>query len=120
MNSRTVRDFSVPTNIWPAVERWAQSEGFRLIDDEGTKRNYQKGFGLLILPTKLEISQTDDDRVHLEAWIHGALINRIVSLFLLPAEITLESGGFKAVIPRTISRDSVNRLMIQLGQPMIT
>jgi hypothetical protein len=119
MNSRTIRDFTVPTNIWPAVERWAQTEGFRILEDGGTKRLYQKGFGLLILPTKLEISQTDHD-VHLEAWIHGALINRIFSLFLLPAEITIESGGIKAVIPRTISRDTVNRLMIQLAQPLIT
>lgn len=118
MNSRTIRDFTVPTNIWPRVESWAASEGFRLIADEGDRRRFQKGHGLLVLPTKLEISQSGDD-VHLETWIYAAMINRMFSLFLLPEEITLESGGLRAVIPRAISRDSINRLMIQLGQPMI-
>jgi hypothetical protein len=55
MNSRTVRDFSVPTNFWPAVVHWAGTEGFRPLDDDGTKRRYQKGHGLLMLPTILEI-----------------------------------------------------------------
>jgi len=119
MNSRTIRDFVVPADIWPAVTKWAESEGFRLIDDGGTKRKYQKGHGLLVLPTKLEIGQTSEG-VHLEAWIHCSAINRLFSLFMLPEEITLDSGGLRAVIPRTISRDAVNRLMIKLGQPMIT
>ena len=118
MNSRTIRDFSVPTDIWPAVTQWAETEGFRLIDDSGSKRRYQKGVGLLVLPTMLEISQNDGN-VHLETWIQCSPINRLFSLFMLPEEITLESGGMRAVIPRTISLDSVNRLMIKLGQPML-
>ncbi len=118
MNSRTIRDFSVPTDIWPAVERWALAEGFRLVEDDGTKRRYQRGSGLIVLPTKLEISQLDGN-VNLEAWIHCSPINRLLSLFLLPEEITLESGGLRAVVPRTIARDAVNRLMIHLGQPLI-
>lgn len=119
MSSRTIRDFSVPKDIWPMVERWAESEGFRLVSEEGPKRSYQKGHGLLILPTKLEITQSDGS-VHLEAWIHAAFINRLFSLFLLPEELTIESGGMRTVIPRTISRDAVNRLMVQLAQPLIT
>ena len=119
MNARTIRDFSVPADIWPMVDAWASSENFRLIDDNGTKRSYQKGFGLMILPTKLEISQADGN-VHLEAWIYASTLNRVFSLFMMPEEMTLESGGVRGIIPRSISRDQVNRLMIQLGQPMIT
>ena len=119
MNSRTIRDFTVPTDIWPVFERWAATEGYRLIDDRGTARSYQKGFGLLILPTKLEIDQTGGD-VHLEAWIHVQMLSRVLSFFMLPEEIKLDSGGISAVIPRSISRDAVNRLMVQLGRPMIT
>lgn len=118
MNSRTIRDFHVPTEIWHRVEKWAETEGFRLLDDDGTKRRYQKGHGLLVLPTKFEISIADGD-VHFEAWIHVSMIYRIFSLFMLPEEIGLESGGFKAVISRTISRDAVNRLLVQIGQPLI-
>lgn len=118
MNSRTIRAFSVPADIWPIVDVWAAAESFRLIDDNGIKRSYQKGFGLMILPTKFEIGQADGS-VHFEAWIHASMINRIFTLFMMPEEMTIESGGFRAIIPRTISRDQINRLMIQLGQPMI-
>lgn len=118
MRSRTIRDFSVPKDIWPIVERWAQNEGFRLTGDDGSKRSYQKGQGLLILPTKLEISQSDGN-AHLEAWIHASFINRLFSMFLLPEELAIESGGLRAVIPRTISRDAVNRLLVQVAQPLI-
>ena len=119
MNSRTIRDFTVPTDVWPAVERWSKTEGFELIVDLGDKRRYQKGNGWIVLPTKLEITQTDGS-VHLEVWIYGSPFNRIFTLFLLPEEITIESGGVRALIPRSIARDSVNRLMIQLAQPLIT
>lgn len=118
MNPRTVRDFSVPTDIWQAVTAWAETEGFRLVDDAGDKRSYQKGGGLATLATKLQIAQSGLD-VHLEAWLHAPFLSRLFSLFTLPEEITLEPGGLKAIIPRTVSRDAINRLMIKLGQPMI-
>ena len=118
MNSRTIRDFNVPTDIRHRVEKWAETEGFRLLDDDGTKRRYQKGHGLLVLPTMFEISIIDGD-VHFEAWIHASMFHRIFSFFLFPENIWLESGGLLAVIPRTISRDAVNRLLVQIGQPLI-
>lgn len=43
MNSRTDRDFHVPTDIRQRVEKWAGTEGFRLLDGD----------------------------VHFEAWIHA-------------------------------------------------
>jgi len=47
------------------------------------------------------------------------MINRIFLIFLLPEQIGLEPGGFKAVIPRKISPDAVNRLLAEIGQPLI-
>jgi hypothetical protein len=119
MNSRTIRDFYVPTNIWPTVERWAEKEGFRLLDDDGIKRRYQKGLGLLILPTMFEMS-LNEGNVHLEVWVKADMLNRIVSMFILPEESKLDSGGFAAILPRNVSREAVNRLMVQIGQPLIT
>lgn len=118
MNSRTVRNFTVSLDTWPIVDRWARSERFILIEDLGDKRRYQKGNGWLVLPTKLEITLKDGS-LHLEVWVHGSLFNRIFTLFLLPEEIAIESGGVRALIPRTVSRESVNRLLILLGQPSI-
>lgn len=119
MDSRTIRDFSVSADIWPTVDKWMSTEGFRLIDDRGAKRTFQKGYGLMILPTKVEITQTDGS-VHLEAWIQSNIITRVMTVFLTPIEIKLDSGGFIFAIPRSIARDSVNRLLILLGQPLIT
>lgn len=118
MNSRTICDFSAPGNIWPDVERWAKAEGFDLIEEKGDLRRFQKGNGWIVLPTMLEIRQTDTN-VHLEAWVYGSLFNRIVTLFLLPEEITIESGGVRALIPRSIARDSINNLLKHFGQQLI-
>lgn len=119
MNSRTIRDFSVPVDVWPTVDKWMSTEGFRLIDDQGTKRTFQKGYGLLILPTKVEITQTNGN-VHLEAWIQSNILTRAMTLFLTPLEVKLDTGGVTFAIPRSIARDYVNRLLILLGQPLIT
>lgn len=118
MNSRTVRNFTVSLDVWPIVERWAKTEGFVLVEDLGETRRYQKGNGWIVLPTKLEVTLKDSS-VHMEVWVYGSIFNRIFTLFMLPEEITIESGGVRALIPRTVSRESVNRLLTLLGQPMI-
>jgi hypothetical protein len=33
--------------------------------------------------------------------------------------MSIESGGLKGVLPRSMARDSVNKLLAQLGQPPI-
>lgn len=119
MNSRTIRDFYVPTNIWPTVEQWAENEGFRLLDDDGVKRRYQKGRGLLIFPTMFEMSLSEGN-VHLEAWVRADILNRAVSMFILPEESRIDSGGFAAILPRNVSREAVNRLLVKIGQPLIS
>jgi hypothetical protein len=42
---------------------------------------------------------------------------RLMSLFILPSEITIGSGGMKAVLPRKMARGDVNTLLERLGQP---
>jgi hypothetical protein len=59
------------------------------------------------------------DRMRIEAWCQATLAARILSLFILPAEITIESGGFKAVLPRKLGREEVNPLLEAFGQPPI-
>ena len=57
--------------------------------------------------------------VHLEAWIHSTLLARITALFLIPTDMGIESGGMKGIMPRSMARGSVNKLLSQLGQPPI-
>jgi hypothetical protein len=120
MAVRTARDFQVGFDIAPLVDAWAGSNhyGFRGLSPDGT-RNYQRGNGILTGAMPLTVRQTGAG-VHLEAWIHATLVARICALFLIPADMGIESGGLKVALPRSMARDSVNKLLAQLGQPPIS
>jgi hypothetical protein len=119
MAARTIRDFQVGFDVAPAVDAWAQANhyGFRGVLPDGT-RSYQRGSGFLTGAMPFTIRQNGPD-VHLEAWIHATLVARICAAFLIPADMSVESGGFKGALPRSMARDSVNKLLGQFGQPPI-
>lgn len=116
--SRAVREFRTNQDVWKALDAWARETGYRLVEGAEGRGVYQKGVGLLVAPMKVEV-RTQGDLVHLEAWVHIPFITRLMSLFLLPDEITVESGGVKAVIPRQMARNAVNRLLGSLNEPPI-
>ncbi|MFN6963238.1 MAG: hypothetical protein ACK4S4_05660 [Pyrinomonadaceae bacterium] len=119
MNSRTVRDFKVPTDIWKFVDDWARTEGFELAAN-GDRRLYKKEFGKFSPSSWVEIRESGGD-VHLEAWLHNPPAARALTLFTTPEELPVDSSGpQKALVARNISRDRVNRLLIKLGQPLIS
>jgi hypothetical protein len=119
MAARTVRDFQVGFDIAPLVDAWAGPNhyGFRGVAPDGT-RNYQRGNGIMTGAMPLSIRQ-NGTAVHLEAWIHSTLLARITALFLIPTDMGIESGGMKGIMPRSMARGSVNKLLSQLGQPPI-
>ena len=119
MAARTVREFEVGGDIATAVDAWARANhyGFRGVSPDGT-RNYQRGTGVLTGAMPFSVRQTGSV-VHLEAWIHATLVARISALFLIPTDMGIESGGFKGAVPRSVAREAVNRLLVQLGQPPI-
>jgi len=119
MAARTLRDFQVGFDVTPAVDAWAQANhyGFRGVSPDGT-RNYQRGNGLLTGAMPLTVRQ-NGPAVHLEAWIHANLVARIRALFLIPTDMGIESGGVRGILPRSMARDSVNKLLAQLGQESI-
>jgi hypothetical protein len=119
MADKTVRDFQVGFDIGPLVDAWAAGNhyGFRGISPDGT-RNYQRGNGIMTGAMPLTVRQAGPS-VHLEAWIHATLVARICAVFLIPANMGIESGGIRGVLPRSMARDSVNKLLAQLGQPPI-
>jgi hypothetical protein len=118
MDQRTRLTFEQGGSIWPQVEQWARGNGFNLKSSSAAERLYQKGHGLMVAPMMLSIGQTDG-KVVLEAWVRCNAFTRLMSLFILPSEIGIQSGGFKAVLPRSIARNAVNILLQQLGQPPI-
>ncbi|MCI0403903.1 MAG: hypothetical protein L0212_10325 [Acidobacteria bacterium] len=118
MTKRTVLDFSFPGNLWGTVEPWAKENGYNQREGDASRRLYQKGTGLLVAPMMLDLRQ-QGGQVHLEAWVRCNLFVRFMALFMLPAEMGIESGGFRGVLPRNIARGAVNKLLPQLGQPVI-
>jgi len=116
MKPRTFVQFQCNGNIWPVVDAWAHANGYRPIAAVGPERTYQKGIGFWVAPMMLRIQQVETV-VSLEAWVAAGFFARMCSLFILPAEMEVGSGGFRGCIPRGMARGAVNQLLYQLGCP---
>jgi hypothetical protein len=115
MEPEAVVRFEHAGDILPAVQGWAAQEGFRYTGVVDGYATFQKGTGLLVAPMMFAFRQ-DGARVEARAWVRVNLFARLMSLFMLPASMTVESGGFRGALPRKIGRNAVNRLLERLGQ----
>jgi hypothetical protein len=115
--TRAVRDFAVLGDPWPAVDGWAARQGYKIMAEEPGHRLYSKG-GLMAAQRRVELRQMGD-QMHLEAWVFVAPLARTLSLFTMPKEITIESGGMKGAVPRKMGRTEVNDLLAAMGQQAI-
>jgi hypothetical protein len=116
---RTLRTFTTTTDPWPVITAWASANGYKRMSGSDGQAVFKKGMGILVAPRMLEL-RTEGNQLHLQAWVHSGFFVRLMSLFILPSEITVESGGFVAMVPRNIGRKEVNGLLAQLQQPQIT
>ena len=94
---------------------WARETGYNLRQELDGRRVYQKGTGMLVAPMMLEVAKNGDD-VELTAWVRMSFFVRLMSFFILPAEMGIESGGFRAAAPRAIARKAINKLLVACGQ----
>ena len=118
MNKRTTLRFDSTGDIWPVVEKWANENGYRQKESVGHEKLYQKGVGFFVAPMMLKVRH-ENQETNVEAWIRANILVRFMSLFILPSEMGIESGGFRGVLPRNIARKAVNMLLAQLGQSPI-
>jgi hypothetical protein len=119
--SRTTLRFQVAGDPWGTIDQWASQNGYRLVPQPGDQqrfRLYQKGSGFWVAPMMLHC-QLDGDAMTLQGWVRMTLFVRIMAFFILPAEMGIQSGGFRAALPRKMARDAVNKLLSALGQPPI-
>jgi hypothetical protein len=115
---RTTVKIELRYDPWETINNWGKASGFLPMTDVGTSRLYQKGTGFWVAPMMLA-AQVDGNVLTLQAWIRGTFIARLFSLFILPAEMHIRSGGLKAVLPRNMARGEVNKLILALGGPPI-
>lgn len=116
--SRTTVRLDNGNDILQAVESWANANNFKLKSSVGNEKTYQRGVGFWVAPQMLKIRPENHELV-LEIWIRMNLFVRLLSLFILPAEMGIESGGVRSVMPRNIARNLVNQLLTHLRQPLI-
>ncbi len=118
MSRRTELSFRPAEDALAAADAWAAERGFALARSGRRSRRYE-WCGDLGPSTIVEIADLGDGRATLAAWVAMSLPARVASLFILPAEIGIESGGVRAALPRAEARADVNELLARLGQPPI-
>ncbi len=119
---RTVITYRVEGDPWPVIATWAQKHGFHPRDPQtGNTKLFQKGSGFWTAAMRTQFSYDRGGRtMQLQAWLPISIFARIGALFLLPKEIHIRSGGFKAAWPRKIARTAVNELLAQVGADPIS
>jgi len=109
--------FTVKGDPWPVITAWAKRHSFKPRELPGATEKtklFQKGTGLFTSPMRAQFTQTGNT-VELQAWVHNLLLSRILTLFLLPMEMNIRSGGLRAVVPRTMARRAVNELLREVN-----
>lgn len=118
-NKRSVVLFSIAGDPWPTIAAWAQRNKFLpRAPQTGDVKLFQKGSGLWTAPMRAQFTRRGE-QIELQAWVHNPMFARIFALFLLPAEMNVRSGGFRAMVPRNIARKAVNELLAQVGAEQI-
>lgn len=118
MAKRTTREFVAVGDLWTIIERWAGESGFETLESQAERRLYRRGREHFDYPILVEISQAQG-RVQLMAWVKASALDRGRALFMVPAEMGLESGGAQLMVARNTGRKLVNTLLSRLGQPPI-
>jgi hypothetical protein len=117
---RSYAHYKVQGDPWPVIATWARAHKYLPRDPQtGDTKLFQRGSGFWTAPMKVQFTRVGDD-IEVQAWIAIPLISRIGALFLLPAEMNVASGGFRAIIPRNMCRKAVNELLAQVGAAPIS
>jgi hypothetical protein len=117
---RTVVVYNVVGDPWPVIGAWAQKQRFLPREPQtGQVKLFQKGSGFWTAAMRAQFTYDGVGTMQLQAWIPISIFARIAALFMLPAEMHIRSGGFRAVLPRKIARNAINELLQQVGAPPI-
>ena len=102
---------------WPLITGWAQHHKYEAAGPpfEGMMV-YQRGWGLH--KPHLVAFHIEGNVLTIQACVRFSPLERFRSLFLLPAEINVGSGG-RGVLARRKVRGEVNELLGHLGAPPI-
>jgi hypothetical protein len=115
---RARRQFPFDGDALKVALEWARLLDYTIVSQTDDALELRRGLGFFAAPRVVSV-QVSGEQVTVEAWIRINIIARIGALFLLPAEITVESGGIQAALPRKLGRDDVDKLLKLYGQPTL-
>jgi len=112
-----IRQFPVRTDPWSVVEHWASENKYYLVAFRGQRRLYQKetGWGSLNYLTYVDL-KFHDGRMTVVSWIFVSFAFRILSLFLLPSEMSFDPHGIIGVRKRRQTCRELNLLLSRFKQ----
>ncbi|PBJ83672.1 hypothetical protein CMZ84_04065 [Lysobacteraceae bacterium NML93-0399] len=105
------RSFAADVDVLARVDAWAAANSYKLRNDDGRRRVYQKGVNVLTAPMRFEIAR-DGDRYATRSYVH-------VDGLLVKGDLALSHPGVMAKLPRASARKAQNLLFAELGQPPI-
>jgi len=112
--------FPLAGDPWPTIGAWAQRHKFYPREPQtGDTKLFQKGTGLLTAPMRAQFTIAGG-QMQVQAWLPISLFVRVTTFFILPAEMPINSGGFRASLPRSIARKAINELLGELRAPLIS
>ncbi len=121
-DKRTTVVFNVNQDPWPVILAWAQRMKYVPLSAPppggAGSVTFQRGTGFWVAPMMCAIN-VNPPQVTVQGWARGTFIARLMSFFILPAEMGVASGGFRGALPRKMARGHINELLAQLGGPPI-
>lgn len=103
--------FTSTEELWPKIEDWATQTGYKLKQENGKTRLYQKGKNMLTAPMMLDVIQEG------EQWTLRAYIQ--INGLIVKGDMALSKKGLVASLPRMKGKKEINELLSSLGQPLI-
>jgi hypothetical protein len=121
LKGRTVREFQYSGDVWAKMDEWAQTTKYRLASQDENSRLYRKGSAgsSLLLPNRMLWVGWMGDRYRMEGWVYMNAFAQVMNFGMFPREMVLDSGPFRASVPRSRGRNEVNQLLLALGVPAI-
>ena len=105
--------FTTYNNDWSIVDTWSKEARFKIFESEGNRRLYRKKSGIFQAPILCLISK-EEDQVQLEVWVSTRVPTMLIPILTDLGLNVLENKD--GIIPNDV-KDSVNKLLIQLGHP---
>jgi hypothetical protein len=114
---RTTVQVQLHQDPWPLIFGWGQHHKFTPLGNpqEGLVV-FQRGWGS-VKPHNVAF-YIAGNILTIQAWVCFSGLERLRSLFILPAEINVSSGA-RGLLARRIVRNQVNELLAHMGAPPI-